>query len=448
LTGPNHFYATILADQNYQRGKDLEQQGYWQQALTCFRRACSQDRTNGLYLVARGRLCQAHDLEPEAAECYEVALSLDPDDTVALFNQAQLFASQGRLDDARANLLKIAAGDVAVLGDRAAPVFCRLGDLALRREEYAAAAIHYRKALEVAAEGPSQRYAAASLSALDRLAEFEQPVGADGRILPKVALYAYAGAMVLGMPDDDGIHVPLTPGLGFDSLDEVALALGRFLTLAKHYAWSPDVVVALDAESRPLVLALADALGATACHEARETPWGSVALGVTATGSDPSVLRESMVTLEERASRRLLYAVRLRHAVWDYVAPVAPNVVTLPVRLEFPWHKGEAGAPEHAEAYGAALSEKLAALTGDPRLEAQLRAQLEWYAAHNRLGFDPRAWPECVATPDGSPDEIGGARVDEMTGSAGSGPGGGAVRAARDAGGATYASEVPASAPG
>src|SRR5205823_4609071 len=228
---PARFFTGVLADQQYQKGLQFEQQGDWEHALAASRKASSLDAHRVLFLLARGRVCQAHGLEPEAEQCYAVALRLRPDDPVVLYNQAQLFASRGLLDEARANLARIVDGDVDLLGDRAAPIFCRLGDIALRRRDYGGAALYFRRALDYA---PDHRYAAVALEAVDRLVEFEAPFTPQGFIAPKVALYGYAGAVVLGMPADDGIDVPPYPGLGFESLHELALALARFLALARR----------------------------------------------------------------------------------------------------------------------------------------------------------------------------------------------------------------------
>ena len=388
-----------MADQQYEKGRELEQQGYWERALAAYRRACGLDTTSVLYLVARGRLCHTHGVEEEAVACYEAALRLRPNDTVALYNQAQLFAARGQLDEARANLTRIVAEDGAagageaprggaaeMLGERAAPIYCKLGDIALRREEYRVAEVHFRRALAVA---PESRYATAALGALERLAEFKRPIAADGKLDPKVAVYAYAGAMALGMPGDDGITLPLLPGLGFDSLDEVAATLVRFVRLATALEWRFDAVAALDAESQPLAIALARALGARSYAPAavQLPPRGTACLAVMATGADPQRVGEQIERLAARAGRVLTYAVGLREPVWDY-AP-APHVVSVPVRLEFPWNWGEASAAEHAEAFGEELGTLLTAgLAG--RDDGTTAAQLEWYGRHARLAFEWR----------------------------------------------------------
>jgi hypothetical protein len=378
---PGHFFAKVLADQHYQKGREAEQQGDWERALLSYRRACEIDGHNVLFMLARGHVCQAHGLEREAEECYRLALQLRPDDPVALYNQAQLLATRGEVVAARANLARIVAGDVESLGARAAPVFCRLGDIALRGEDYVSAGLHFRRALECA---PEHRYAAAALEGLERFAEFERPFGADGRLLPKLAVYGYGGAMLLGFPDDDGIAIPAYPPLGFDSLDEVAQTLARFTALARAQAWSFNWVVPLDAEARPLAVALAVA-GSARCAAAPEhVPSGASALAVTAMGADRQALADGLAILRERAGRSLCYAVGLAVPVWEYGDLV--QVASLPVRLEFPWNRREAAAVEHAEAFGAELAARLASARAPDTTAA---AQAGWYAAHSRLNFDP-----------------------------------------------------------
>jgi hypothetical protein len=90
-----------------------------------------------------------------------------------------------------------------------------------------------------------------------------------------------------------------------------------------------------------------------------------------------------MRALRSRCDRALLYAVGLTHPAWEY-APAA-QVVSVPIRLEFPWNRREASAAEHAEAYGAELAEFLATTPPDETVAAQAR----WYAEHARLSFDP-----------------------------------------------------------
>jgi tetratricopeptide (TPR) repeat protein len=401
---PGHFFARVLAGQHYQKGRQRQEQGDWDLALGSYRRACALDPHNVLYLLARGHVCQAHGLEPEAEECYRVALELRPEDTVALYNQAQLLASRGQLDEARANLFRIVSAGVEDLGERAAPIFCRLGEIAVRREDYPAAAVHFRRALECT---PGHRYASAALGGLARFAEFRQPFDAGGGVHPKVAFYGFGGTILLGLPGDDGIAVPAYPGLGFDSLAELGQTLARFTELARHLGWRFDAVAALDSASRPLAIALGRALDA-AVVEPDDGGWrgssgarGAV-LGVTGAGADPSAMARAVERLRDRGGRVLLYAVGVSCPVWEYDPPL--HVASAPGTLEFPWSRGEASAPEHAEAFGAELGEALlAALAGGTAGVAE--AQARWYGlpsglpseqpeqpagGHSRIGFDPR----------------------------------------------------------
>ena len=83
-----------------------------------------------------------------------------------------------------------------------------------------------------------------------------------------------------------------------------------------------------------------------------------------------------------RAGRVLVYAVGVSRPVWEYDPPL--HVASAPGTLEFPWSRGEASAPEHAEAFGAELGEALlAAMDGGTAGAAQ--AQARWYGLPSGL---------------------------------------------------------------
>jgi hypothetical protein len=132
-------------------------------------------------------------------------------------------------------------------------------------------------------------------------------------------------------------------------------------------------------------------------------PWGVRALGISATGTQPSALNAATASLRERSPSATFYALGLREAAWDY--DPAPQVLNVPIRLEFPWNRGEAAAPEHAEAYGTELAGALAQVEADMAAELAdfARRQLRWYADHRQLRIDLCAarsdtladlWPE------------------------------------------------------
>jgi tetratricopeptide (TPR) repeat protein len=413
---PGHFFARVLADQHYQKGRDAEQQGDWERALGAYRRACAIDAHNALYLLARGHICQTHGLEQEAEECYQRVLMLRPGDTVALYNQAHLFAARGCLDEARTNLAQIVSGSADDLGERLAPVHCRLGDIALRRAEFTLAGVHFRRALQC---DPRAQYAAAALSGLERFAEFRPPFTSTGQIGPKTAFYCYAGAMLLGFPGsagqcadllgDDGIAIPPYAPLGFDTLDEVARTLFRFVDLTRCLGWRFDCVAPLDSGGRPLAAALAAALDASVIPSVEDVPWKACVLGVAGAARDPAEIVEGARTLGQRSRRALCYTTGAERPIWEYGGAI--QVASLPVRVEFPWSRNEAAVPEHAEAIGAALAEALlapaacgTARDGALRVSARTarrpvvptcdatmastRRQVAWYRRHHQLSFD------------------------------------------------------------
>ncbi len=208
--------------------------------------------------------------------------------------------------------------------------------------------------------------------------------------------------MLLGLAEDDGISIPAYPGLGFDSLAELAQTLARFTGLARRLGWRFDAVVPLDAESLPLAIALAAALDARPLMGVEHCRRDACVLGVSGTGTDPAGVCRAVSALRRRTTRALFYAAGVTHPVWEY-AP-AMQVASVPSRLEFPWGRGEAMAPEHAEALGAELGAALERAAPD----ATLQAQVAWYSApggHPRLGFSPTTLETLIpsAGPPGTP---------------------------------------------
>ena len=67
----------------------------------------------------------------------------------------------------------------------------------LQDEDYQVAETHLRQAL---VRKPDDPYATAALQALPRLREFAAPYDQDGRLPAKIGIYAYCGALLLGLP--------------------------------------------------------------------------------------------------------------------------------------------------------------------------------------------------------------------------------------------------------
>lgn len=375
--GAGLLFGQLAANQHYVQGLQIAEQGDWGAALDEYRQACIADPTNTTYQLARGHLCQAHGLLDEATEAYEAALEVAPSNVVVLNNQALLFAQQGDLARARTNFERILLV-ARELGERAAPVCAGLGDLALREERYAQAAKHFQQALRY---DPTHAYSRAALAAIPRLREFSHPIGRDGSIAVKPGVYAFAGAIALGLPPDDGIELPRRARHTFGNLAEVGDALRRFLDLAAAWQWRFDAVVPLEGSSRPLAQALAVTLDSVCVAEPPYLHGGGV-LAVAGCVQAAVAYGDAVAAVRERTESALVYVLGAEPALWD-ITP--PHVLHVPAPVAFPWSAGEAAAAEHAEALGEALASAVRVAPPD----LTIPDQVAWYHRHRALRLNP-----------------------------------------------------------
>ena len=371
------FFAKLVAQQHYQSGLAHEQGGRWAEALAAYRAACAGDPQVSLYWLARGAAAQRQRQWDEAAQAYREALALSPADPVVLYNQALLFLAQGQRQPARRNLEAALRLKGDRLGDRAALVHARLGDLALQDEDYLVAEAHLRQAL---GRKPDDPYAAAALGALPRLREFVAPYDEDGRLPAKIGIYAYCGALLLGLPGDDGITIPAGRTGQLNEHAEVAAVLRRITDTVLALRWRFDALVPLDASAWPLTLALAHTLGTPAVRWPQSLQGGTVlALAVTVaeTGEGDHAARAA----QEHSDAALLCSLGLHGRPWQ-VRP-QPHVLCVPTTITLPWAADEAATASADQALGRTLADLIARQPPDETAAPQR----EWYREHRRLRF-------------------------------------------------------------
>jgi tetratricopeptide (TPR) repeat protein len=375
------FQARVVADRYYREGIDLESRGQWERALRSYRTACDLHPQRLLYLVARGRVCQAHGLTNEAAACYALARKLDPTDPVVLFNEADLLAKRGDLDAAAANLRSLLDREPDRLRVQMAAAWRLLGDLELARRNAEGALHAYRTGADAF---PSDRYLSALATAGNRIRE----VAASGETAPrfdtegltfpaKASTYAFAGAMLFGLPDDDGVDVPAYPGLGFVSIDEVAEALARPLALFRRRRVPFAAVYAVGPVAAPVAHAFATALGIPVAPD----PIGP-RLTVSLDGEDPAIL-----VREGSDPGDWAFCIGMRLAPWHYNGLLDGALVAAPI--EVPWATRDTRARPPARDAGEALAHALAVSALDNGATSR---HLRWHAVrrHLRAG-DPLA---------------------------------------------------------
>ena len=370
------FFAKLVAQQHYQGGLAHEQGGRWAEALVAYRAACEGDPQVSLYWLARGTAAQRQRQWAEAAQAYREALALAPADPVVLYNQALLFLAQGQRQPARRNLEAVLRLKGERLGDRAALVHARLGDLALQDEDYLVAEAQLRQAL-VRKPDP---YATAALQALPRLREFAAPYDQDGRLPAKIGIYAYCGALLLGLPGDDGITVPAGRTGRLDGHAEVAAVLRRLADTVLALRCRFDALVPLDEPAWPLTLALAHTLGTPVVRWPQSLQGGTVlalAVTVTETGESDHAARAA----QEHSDAALLVSLGLHGRPWQ-VRP-QPHVLCVPTAVTLPWAADAAATAPDDQVLGRTLADLIARQPSDETAGRQR----EWYREHRRLRF-------------------------------------------------------------
>ncbi|MAG34745.1 MAG: hypothetical protein CL878_00625, partial [Dehalococcoidia bacterium] len=368
------FFAKLVAQQHYQSGLAHEQRKGWAEALAAYRDACKGDPQVSLYWLARGTAAQHQRRWDEAAEAYREALALSPADPVVLYNQALLFLARGQREEARRNLDDALRLKSDQLGDRAALVHARLGDLALQDEDYAVAEAHLRQAL---ARKPDDPYAEAARRAIPRLREFAAPYDQDGRLPAKIGVYAYCGAMLLGLPRDNGITIPAGRSGQLSGHSEVAGALRRLVDTVRAFQWHFDALVPLDTQSWPLVQAVAHTLGTHSVRWPQSLQGGSVcAMAVTV--SEAGDTDHAARAAQEHSDAALLVSLGLRGRPWQ-VRP-QPHVLCVPTAVTLPWADEAETGPEDQE-----LGRTLADLVAQQPPDETADLQRAWYREHSRL---------------------------------------------------------------
>lgn len=379
------FHSRVVADQHYQRGLDQESRGQWDRALTSFRTACALHPERILYLLARGRVCQTHDLDPEAEDCYEHARRVAPRDPVVLFNQAELWARHGRLAMAIENLEEILSDESRQLGARAMPVHRLRGNLAVRTGDYSRADEAFLTALALV---PEDAYLRTMVQSVPRFAEFNL----DGEALSgaKQLVYAHAGAMLFGLLEDDGVIIPEYPGIGFETLDEVAEVIARPARTLQHLG-TPAYVGALDASSLPIAEAITDVLGSILFDPSapsRSLTGGNQSiLLVTVNASDPEAIGAVAKRLRDQGHTVWTYAIGLRHPAGAYHGMI--DLISSTGFVEVPWDAPSRETSLPTSSLGPLLASCLRrAIVALPTVTT-VSSHLVWHTKHQRFASKP-----------------------------------------------------------
>jgi lipoprotein NlpI len=379
-----------------ERGRHLERQGRFDEAMLEFKQAIEADpsfsrahtalgqhyRRKGLLTKAADEFKMAvllggdyltnldlgrtlRDIErfSEAQEAFQRCLDLDPEDPQTHYEMASVLFTQGAFGQALQSLQAIA-------GDRPhdPDLQLALADCHLALKDYDAAERVLVGALERA---ESEDHRASLLDALCVTRRHREFVSKE-TLSVKDLLYALQGVVCLGCRRDDGLEIPLYEDYAFTYAD-VAATCRRLLSLQLHLGGSFDAVCAVDAHALPLTLALGTLLSVPtrALGELRQD---ELTLVVLATVLHPELW---LVTLEHITTPTRSFALAM---TWQPDRAPAADLVGIPC-------SGSCLLPSRREPKPSpvAASESILRAYADQSEDENLTAQIAYYGKDHRL---------------------------------------------------------------
>ena len=386
-----------------ERGEALEQIGRLDEAMSEFKRAIRADPGLAEAHMALGFHYRRKNLLSKAAEEFRSAASLSRSYD-SFFNLGHVLVDLALYEEAInafQQCLATAPGDPAVgyeiayalysAGDHNAALehlqpllaahpddweLCYLdGSCKLAVGRYSDAESSFERALELRPPGVNDEDLQEALQVALRYQEFACLEPWD----IKARLYAEYGVVCLGSLGDNGLHFAVQARDRVTQQD-LARTLQRFHALRLRWRWHFDAVVAVDAQSAPLALALAHSLKVPLVQP-DEAPETGLSLLVWATVTVPELLA---VVAERVPGPFISFVAAISEAALDRVMPDIIGLVTAD-SVQLPWD-ATARRGQGSSAAREAIS-TLKSLSADETLAAQVR----YYAReHRRLRFFPR----------------------------------------------------------
>jgi tetratricopeptide (TPR) repeat protein len=250
-----NYSDSARAEEYYERGVELEDNGELEAALEHYEKAVSEDPAFGDAYVEMAYIQLRLGDERRAVENLRKAIRV-AGHPLAYYNLGWIY--EGRDRPERAEMLYRRALEV---GPEMADAHLGLGAILLNRGRVEEAAAHVERAAELDADQHYVTYLRES--AVPRYREFAQQLadaGGIGLLGMKEQVYLDFGAIMLGSAGDDGVRIPVAERRRFDSPEEVAVTCNRFLALCRACRWRFTAVAAVDPDSEPLAAVIADRL--------------------------------------------------------------------------------------------------------------------------------------------------------------------------------------------
>jgi len=372
-----NYSDSARAEEFYERGVELEDNGELEAALEHYEKAIGEDSAFGDAYVEMAYIQLRLGDERRAVENLRRAIRV-AGHPLAYYNLGWIY--EGRDRPERAEMLYRKALTVS---PEMADAHLGLGAILLNRGRVDEALAHVDRAAQLDAD---QRYVGyLRESAVPRYKEFSRQLaawGGIGNLGTKEQVYLDFGAMLLGSAGDDGVRIPDEERRVFDQREQVAVTCGRFLAAAGSFRWQYTAVASVDPESEPLAGLLAERLELPYWRPDEVSGPGRVLL-VAAALNDTREYFAALDSLEESGCTIFSFMLGLAPASarnLDYRS--LPQIVGLLTSARPYWLSRELGAEEDPV-------ERLIADCRESDVEEPNRdEQLAWYGrTHSHLNF-------------------------------------------------------------
>jgi len=374
-----NYSNSARAEEYYERGGRLEDNGELEAALEHYERAVAEDPAFGDAYVEMAYIQLRLGDERRAVENLRRAIRVSGH-PLAYYNLGWIYEGRDRPERAEQLYRKAAAASPEM-----ADAYLGLGAVLLNRGRLEEACAQIDRAAELDAD---RRYVTfLQESAVPRYREFARQLSAAGGIAglgTKEQVYLDFGAMLLGSAGDDGLSLPTGERRDFSRPAEPAVTAGRFLEFCKHFRWRFAATAATDPGSEPLAVLLAQELGCPYWRPEHLAGSGRVLL-VAASLRDTREYLAALDALEEFGCSIFTFALSLSPGCarsLDYRS--LPQVLGLLTDGQPYWLTVD---PDPG--LGEGLAGRLAADYRDEwGGEANLAEQVSWYARlHSHLNF-------------------------------------------------------------
>jgi hypothetical protein len=250
-----NYSDSARAEEFYERGVELEDNGELEAALEHYERAVGEDPAFGDAYVEMAYIQLRLGDERRAVENLRKAIRV-AGHPLAYYNLGWIY--EGRDRPERAELLYRKALQV---NPEMADAHLGLGAILLNRGRVEEAVVHINRAADLDADQHYVSYLRES--AVPRYREFARDLvtgGGIGILGMKAQVYLDFGSILLGSSGDDGVRMPVEERRYYDVPGQVATTCRRFLAHCRAFRWQFTAAAAVDPDSEPLAAMLADRL--------------------------------------------------------------------------------------------------------------------------------------------------------------------------------------------